>query len=129
MIAECAGCGDPLFPYMERCKGCGADNPSFERAQPPPPDDVYTSDQGTEHGLFVLGLAGIVAGGNAVSFTKVVPIWQLWLGAFCALTGAAMLVAFRRLTVSDLTPSSKTALRLAMGTAAAIFGWVGWLTR
>jgi hypothetical protein len=128
MIDDCKRCGDPLFSYMERCAGCGVENPGFERSEPPR-DEVFTTHQGTERGLFALGLGGLVAGGRLFSLTKVVPAWHLWLAGFCGLAGVALLVAFRRLTVSDLSPSWITALRIAMGVAAALFAWATLLAR
>ena len=128
MIAECARCGDPLFPYMERCNGCGTDNPSFQNTAPPR-NEVYTSDEGTEWGLFAIGLGGLIACARLLSPTRDQPAWQLGLAAVCALSGVAMLVGFKRLDVSALSPGSKTALRIAMGVAGAVFAWAAVLAR
>ena len=58
MIVECATCGNPLFPHMERC-GCGAGNPSFVPEGPPRRD--LATDHGMEWGLLSLGALGLGA--------------------------------------------------------------------
>jgi hypothetical protein len=121
VIAECARCGDPIFPYMERCSGCGAENPGFVSAEPPK-HSPYTSDEGTEHALMALGLGGAIAGLKLL-VADGAPAGAAWLAAACIVTGVASLAAFRRVTVSDLKPGAKMALRIAMGGATLLFAW------
>jgi hypothetical protein len=127
MIAECARCSDPIFPYMERCSGCGAENPGFVSAEPPK-QSAYTTDEGTEHGLMALGLGGAMAGVKLLG-AHGAGSWASWLAALCIVMGLASLAAFRRVTVSDLKPGAKMALRIAMGAAALLFAWAYSLSR
>lgn len=112
---------------MDRCKGCGAENPGFVSSEPPP-RRAYTSDEGTEHALMGLGFGGLLAGARLLVYgAKGAPVWAPVLAGLCMVIGLAALVAFRRVTVSDLSPSAKNGLRGAMGSGALLFAWVYWL--
>jgi hypothetical protein len=112
---------------MARCASCGKENPGFVHADPPA-ENVYSTDEGTEWGLMAVGLGGLVAGARLFT-AKSAAAWMSPLGSLCLVVGVAGLVAFRLLTVGDLRPGEKTALRIAIGAALAVFGGVYWFIR
>jgi len=82
-------------------------------------------DVGTEYGLLILGVMGPLLGAQALfSRSAGRPEWLSWAGAVCVVLGIACLVLYHRVYVSDMSPSAKTTLRIAMLGAAVFFYWV-----